>query len=159
MKTLLLTIAALAAFAVSASAQSVYAISDDGSSLVNYTTTNATTVITNLSRTPFRLTAVAGGQSYLGWTISSVTGTNATQTNRVLVTCATAALDSSLGPWKTNLGFTSDATGGTNRFTTVGETNLGSSVRFVKVVGLTVNGTNVDAAAGSTVTFRFHQHR
>ncbi len=140
-------------------AQSVYAVSADAASLVSYVSTNATTVITNVTRDPFRLSALPGGQSYLGYTFSSVCGTNATQTNRITVTCATAALDSSTGPWRTNIAILADNTGGTNTAVFSGETNLGSNVRFIKIVGVTVNGTNTAASAGTTTTFRFHQHR
>lgn len=160
-------VALFAATAPNVKAQNPYAVSSAAGSLIAYPMTNATTVITNLNLDVFRLSARAGADTLLAWEGKSITGTNTTQTNRVIVTLATAIKDPTTGPWLTNTFLTWDTTTGTNLATpyTQGTTNLGA-VRFIKVVGCTVNGTNLGPLivgsttnAGSYVWFDFGQHR
>lgn len=158
MKKILTLLAALA-LAASVQAQNNYAHSIDDASLVSYKITLATTVATNLTREPFRLSAPPGGQSILAWGGTSLCGTNAVQTNAVTVTLATSiGLGPTDGPWFTNATIRFDNNVGTNGLFTLGETNLGPA-KWARIVKLAVAGTNTAAAAGSTVTLRLGQHR
>ena len=160
MNKIFATLLAVAAFSLtSAQAQSSYAKSSDTASLVAYAHTNATTVTTNLTRDAFRLSAVPGGQSILGWSGICTSGTNSTHTNAVTVYLATSLGDPTLGPWYTNATFRFDNSKGTNGSYTVGETNLGSA-QWARIVKLSVAGTNLSLGdGGQFITVRLGQHR